>query len=75
VALATVHVDPRGWSVLRDDGGALVLTVLVGGFAAYEVAVRLSPEEALAFRDDVHALDRLAREVAEGAHPRAIAWP
>lgn len=52
------------WSLYRLTDGSLLLSVVCGTVAVYEIEVRLGPETTAAYeRDGVEAIKRLAAEV------------
>jgi len=63
-----VHQSPLLYRVLREEDGALVIEVVVGGIAMSAVRVRLTEAEAEAFTREGSAFsDRLAKDI--------MAWP
>ncbi len=59
-----LYQSPLLYRVLREEDGALVIEVVVGGIAMYAVRVRLTPQEAKAYAREGSAFsDRLAREI------------
>lgn len=61
--------DAWMYRLLRTSEGSLILAVVVGGFAMYEVRVRLTEEEAATYaREGADFIDRMAKEVM--ANPR-----
>lgn len=61
--------SPWLYRLLRAPDGMLILEVVVGTIAMYEVRVRLTPEEAAAYaREGTAFTDRMAQEII--ANPR-----
>ena len=59
-----LHQSPMMYRLLREPSGALILEVVVGGFAMSEVRVRLEPEEVEAWnREGSRFSDRLASAI------------
>jgi len=59
-----LYVSPLLYRLLREADGALVIEVVVGGFAMSAVRVRLTAEEAQAYaREGPAWADRLARDI------------
>jgi hypothetical protein len=59
-----LYQSPLMYRVLRDAGGALLIEVVVGGFAMSAVRVRLDAREEAAYAREGSAYsDRLAREI------------
>ncbi|MFP2912588.1 hypothetical protein ACLESD_47765 [Pyxidicoccus sp. 3LFB2] len=59
-----LHQSPLLYRLLRAPDGSLILEVVVGGFAMYEVRVRLTPEEAESYAREGRAFaDRMAQAV------------
>ncbi|MCE9671625.1 hypothetical protein LY474_27840 [Myxococcus stipitatus] len=59
-----LYVSPLLYRLLRAADGALVIEVVVGGFAMSAVRVRLTAEEAQAYAREGQAwADRLARDI------------
>jgi hypothetical protein len=57
------------YRLLRAPEGTLILEVVVGGMAMYEVRVRLTEEEAATYaREGADFIDRMAKDVI--ANPR-----
>ncbi len=56
--------SPLMYRLVRAPDGTLTLEVVVGGFAMYEVRVRLTPEEAEQYAREGRAFaDRMARAI------------
>lgn len=59
-----LYQSPLMYRVLREAGGALLIEVVVGGFAMSAVRVRLDAQEEAAYAREGSAYsDRLAREI------------
>jgi hypothetical protein len=59
-----LYQSPLLYRLLREEGGALVIEVVVGGIALSSVRVRLTAEEAEAYaREGTAFTDRLAQEI------------
>jgi hypothetical protein len=60
-----LFVDNEGWYSLLEDENGLLLAVMCGGIAMYEMKIRLTAEEFASYRElGKSYLDELARSVA-----------
>jgi hypothetical protein len=59
-----LHQSPMLYRLVREPSGALIIEVVVGGMAMYEVRVRLEPDEVAAWeREGSQFSDRLAQAI------------
>ena len=64
-----IDMRPWEWALHRRAGGELLLSVVCGTVAIFEVDVTLGPETTTAYeREGIGVIERLAGEVTRFAH-------